>query len=178
LMQYLIEISEAAVEPRPPINIGTWGPTIDDTQVVVEEEVPDRIAPPVDLPQREFVAHPGESYTGVRVRPTIENPVTTSLRPSVYGYTDGALMTIIAVKPQYPTAASSRDLGGYVIVKFDVTAMGTVTNVSVVESSSPMFHRSAIAAVKKFRFKPKVTGGVPRESYGVTRLFTYEMDKE
>ena len=74
-------------------------------------------------------------------------------------------------------AASSSGLEGHVVVRFDVTAMGTVVNAVVVDSSSSKFNRSALDAIKKFRFKPKVIDGVPQESLGLQRLFTYEMEK-
>ena len=178
LMHYLIEISEAALDPRPPFILEPWGRTMDDSDVIVDEKRPERIAPPVVLPPLPSETEPGETYTAVRVRPLITHPSTRSLTPSIFGYSDGALINIIAVKPNYPTAASSRGLDGQVIVQFDVTAMGTVTNVVVIESSSRLFNRPAINAAKKFRFKPKVVDGVPQESHGVQRLFTFEMEED
>ena len=74
-------------------------------------------------------------------------------------------------------AASSRGLEGHVVVQFDVTAMGTVVNAVVVDTSSRIFNKSALDAIKKFRFKPKIIDGVAQESFGLQRLFTYEMEK-
>ena len=139
LMHYLIDVSEGAVDPRPPIRLAPWGRTIDDSAVVVNEKRPERIRAPEVLPQFPENTDPDETVTGVRVRPTAADPVAGWVTPSVFGYTDGALINIIAVRPNYPTAASSRGIEGHVIVQFDVTAMGTVTNVVVVESSSRLF---------------------------------------
>ena len=177
LMHYLIDTSDGAVDLRPRIILNSWVRTVDDTDIILDEDIPERIAPPVDLPQPLAETEPGETYTGVRASSRIQHPTTKFLTPSVFGYTDGALINIISVKPNYPVAASSRGLEGYVVVQFDVTSMGTVTNVVVIESSSRLFNKSAISAAKKFRFKPKVVDGTPQESYGLRRLFTFEMDE-
>ena len=62
-------------------------------------------------------------------------------------------------------------------MQFDVNPDGTVTNVTVVESSSKIFERAAIKAAQKFRFKARVVDGVPQPSYGLQNRFVFKMER-
>jgi protein TonB len=51
---------------------------------------------------------------------------------------------------------------GWVKVAFTITARGTVTDAVVVESKPRrLFNRSALTAIRKWRFKPQVVDGKP-----------------
>jgi protein TonB len=80
------------------------------------------------------------------------------------------------VKPTYPPVAAARGLEGHVLVQFDVLSNGTVSNISVVESSHALFERAAIAAARSFRFKARVVDGVPLLSTGVQYQFRFELE--
>jgi protein TonB len=92
-------------------------------------------------------------------------------------FIDGPLVTVVRVEPAYPPAASGRNLEGFVTVQFDVNPDGTVTNVTVVESSSKIFEKAAIKAAQKFRFKARVVDGVPQPSYGLQNRFVFKMER-
>ena len=62
-------------------------------------------------------------------------------------------------------------------VRFDVNADGTVSNVTVMDSSSHVFERAAIKAARKFRFKARVVDGVPQPSYGLQNRFVFKMER-
>lgn len=89
---------------------------------------------------------------------------------------DGPLITIVRVRPTYPISAIQRGLEGFVVVEFDVFADGTVGNITVVESSSSMFERSAVEAAKRFRYKARVVDGEPITTSGVQYKFRFEMN--
>ena len=177
LMNYLIDISEAVEDPRPPIRLAPWVSNIVETPIAAIEKRPDRIPPPDVIPNPVENTNADDKVTGIGRWPTAADPVREFLTPTVFGYPDGALINIISVRPNYPASASNRGIEGQVIVRFDVSEMGTVINVVVVESSNRLFDRSAIEAAKKFRFKPKVIDGVPQISFNVQRLFTFEMEQ-
>jgi protein TonB len=101
------------------------------------------------------------------------NPGTQMSNPFT---NDGPLMVMVRVQPDYPLVAEQRGLEGCVVVRFDVTASGTVSNVAVVESSNAIFERAAIAAARNFRFKARVVDGVPLTSTGVQYQFRFELE--
>ena len=60
----------------------------------------------------------------------------------------------------YPAAARANGVEGRVVVRYDVTAAGTVANAVVVESEPPgVFDDAALNAVRSWRFRPMVEGG-------------------
>ena len=176
LMHYLIEISEAAVTPQRERIELVWLSTIEDSPVARLELRPPRPDPPPEEPRTRPPTDPGEEFISIGIPAVVDTPARNTLQPTSIEYADGGLMTIVAVQPNYPQAARNRGLEGHVIVSFDVTEIGTVINVVVLESSSRLFNKSAINAVTRFRFKPKIVDGVPQMSYGVRRQFTYEMN--
>ena len=60
----------------------------------------------------------------------------------------------------YPEAARASGVEGRVVVRYDVTADGNVVN-AVVEASEPpgVFDEAALAAVRSWRFRPRVERG-------------------
>ena len=127
----------------------------------------------VDPPPRQTYTGPKESIHVPRMLPKV--PAGTGL--PVFGeFTDGSLVAMVRVAPVYPARALAQEIEGYVIVRFDVTVNGLVTNVDVVESSNRMFDKAAIKAAEKFKFKPRIVDGVAYESYGIQNLFRFALD--
>lgn len=177
LMNALIGIQpHALVEVRDPATIN-W------VRVPEKEDPPDTIEhlpkrkdlKPPEVPTVKPTGNPGESYT-IKVPHTAPTPTNrfTNFKP---GLSDGQPMPIVRVRPVYPARAQTSGLEGWVLVRFDILENGSVANVTVVESSSAVFERSAINAASKFRYKPRVVDGVPLVTTGIQNLFRYEMEK-
>lgn len=177
VMNYLIEVSEAVEStPRDRMTL-EFLPQLDDTEVQVNEPPPvmpdPPVAPPPLVPPTEL--SPDTELIGIP-RPPAARPVNTHV-PPVLGTANRPLINIIAVQPNYPLAASQRGLEGHVIVAFDVTEMGTVSNVIVVESSNRVFNKAATDAAYRFRYKARMIDGVPQGSTGLRKLFRFEMEQ-
>lgn len=176
VMHYLVEISEAASEPPPRNGTLTFLPMIDDTPVATTTHPAEKPAPPPVPPPTRLAHEPGNDVLVSPPRPAPPMPDGPGTNPGSIGTADGGLMTIIAVEPNYPGIARERGLEGRVLVRFDVTAAGSVVNAEVVESSNSVFNRSALQAAKRSRFKARIVHGMPQPSYNVRRLFTYRME--
>ena len=150
-------------EPREP------DPVIDDRDLELDRE---DLVPP-DLPRTPDLG--GTDTVTVHVPHAPSVPTFTGVELEDLAYSDGPLVSIINVQPVYPAAAIRRGLEGYATVQFDVTAMGTVTNAVVVDSSHPAFDKAARDAAYRFRYKPQVVDGVPQPSYGVQVRFVFEL---
>ena len=60
----------------------------------------------------------------------------------------------------YPAEAKADGVEGRVVVRYDVTAAGTVANAVVIESEPPgVFDDAALDAVRSWRFRPMVDRG-------------------
>ena len=83
---------------------------------------------------------------------------------------------VVKVIPIYPRRAQSRGLKGHVLLEFTVTKTGAVSNPVVIESAPPgVFDRAALAAVIKFKYKPRIVDGLPVAVPSVQNLMHFEL---
>jgi protein TonB len=73
------------------------------------------------------------------------------------------------VAPEYPRQALAEELSGKVKVTYTVGVDGRVTDAAISASSPPgVFDEAALAAVRRWRFKPFVVDGAPVEAVSAT----------
>ena len=60
-------------------------------------------------------------------------------------------------------------------LKFDVTAAGSVENVSVVESSDALFEESAIRALARWRYLPRIVAGKRVRHEGIHTIIRFQL---
>ena len=146
VMQFLIVTGEEILtEPRPRYFLD-WVNPPDPPDSPVNKTRPKRPDQPKLPPQTHPVDSPVDGDVGIWIPspppvPPVDGPTLTGFNTS-----DGPLINIIKVQPQYPAGAANRELEGTVIVQYDVTTMGTVENVIVVESTNSIFNKASIAA--------------------------------
>ena len=69
---------------------------------------------------------------------------------------------IFRVNPIYPRQAALRNIEGFVILQFDIKKNGETDNISILQASPPqMFNSSAVQALKRWKYKPKLEDGRP-----------------
>jgi len=85
---------------------------------------------------------------------------------------------IVRKAPDYPPDALKRGLEGDVQLKFDVTAAGTVENISVVRSSDALFEDPAIRALAGWRYLPRIAAGKRVGSEGIHTIIRFAMAKD
>ncbi|MEM7018043.1 MAG: energy transducer TonB [Pseudomonadota bacterium] len=92
-------------------------------------------------------------------------------------YEGDSFPTIIR-EPIYPRCLAEWGIEGFVVLEFTVTKRGRVKNPIVLESKPPdAFDKSAIRAVLKFRYKPRIKNGEAVEVNGVRQRMTFQMDE-
>jgi protein TonB len=97
-----------------------------------------------------------------------------------FGAGEGDYLPIVKVAPLYPRAAMMKGIEGTCVVRYTVTAAGTVKDVEVAEDQcdNAVFYRSSIEAAKRFKYKPRVIDGVPLEVHGVYNRFYYNFSDD
>lgn len=140
-------------------------------------ELPPVPETPKDLP-RPDVDFPVPDVTTIAIG---KRPDTVSAPDVEYTLSvpDGPPIALVRVAPRYPTRAIQQGIEGYVTLEFDIDEQGSVQNARVIESEpGSIFHRSALEAIAKFRFKPKVVDGVAQVAYGKQYILRYNLAKE
>jgi TonB family protein len=81
-----------------------------------------------------------------------------------------------APDPEFPELAREQDLSGYVDLEFTVNLDGSVADVTVLKSRpAGVFEKSAVAAVRQWRYRPPERDGVAVSEHARLRLnFAYK----
>jgi protein TonB len=94
------------------------------------------------------------------------------------GGSDRDVVPLVRVEPQYPMSAKQRGVEGWVELRFTITSLGTVADI-VVTASNPgtVFNRSAVHAVSKWKYNPKIENGTAVERKGVRQRIKFELPR-
>ena len=135
------------------------------------EEIDDPEDPPPEIPRQQIeIENTTESIdisTG-----SVAADVDISLGG---GFSDGDIIPLVAIQPQYPRRAAERGITGYVVVSFVITTQGTTRDLKVEESTSSLFDSAAIRAAERLKYKPRIIDGVAVEVDHLYK-FTFELE--
>ena len=92
---------------------------------------------------------------------------------------DTDVVPLVRVNPQYPSRALLANVEGWVHLEFTITTAGTVKEARVLDADPPgYFERAALAAVQKYKYKPKIADGVAVERPGVQVVLSFKLSKK
>ena len=184
-MQRLIETGERALSDETRIYMPDFVRIQREESVERKQVKPDKLPPPETSPQNTVVPEATEAEAGavsVNFSSGRGGSLDSGLALNVAGLTDfenadADYMPLVKVAPIYPRRAAARGLGGWVLVRFTVTAAGSVKDVEVVESTDPIFERAAVQAALKFKYKPRVVDGETVEVTGVLHYIRFDVEE-
>ena len=120
----------------------------------------------------------------VKIQPIITQNINLSNLASLSGAQIDAniglidantLMTLNKIYPKYPRRAKLSKKEGFVELQFQIDAKGYVHNPVVIQSNPEgVFERSALRAIKRWRFKPQ-KGSDPSALTDATITFNYRL---
>jgi protein TonB len=94
------------------------------------------------------------------------------------GVADADVIPLVRVNPQYPAKAAASGIEGWVHVRFTITPQGTTSEIAVVKAEPPgYFEGAATAAVKGYKYKPKIENGQAVERPGVELVLAFKLDQ-
>jgi len=179
-MHYLIQSSDMRLDEGARVQMLDFVRVRREESVERKDRTPERPqlqeAPDVPpLPQSQ--ADTSGQQLQVSAMPT-ETTVDIGSGGGGFGSGEGEYLPIVKVAPIYPRRALANGIQGQCLVKYTVTAAGTVKDVVVVEDQcdSAIFHRTSVDAALRFKYKPRVIDGVAVEVHGVPNVFTYEIE--
>lgn len=87
------------------------------------------------------------------------------------------VIPLVKIQPRYPMRAQTRRIEGWVKVEFTITEQGTVKDAEVIDAQpSNIFNRSALQAIKRWKFRAKIIDGVAVEQR-VVQTLTFTLKK-
>ncbi len=180
VMQALISMSGAGLDESARNRIVEFIRLKRDTQVETKKrEIPDKKLPPkpppipdLDLSDASRLSHDlGALMVGVGV--DLDLGAGPDLAAAA---TDGDVIPIVRVNPQYPIRAAEQGIEGWVELKFTISVTGAVLD-PVVTAAHParIFDRAAIRAVTRWKYNPKIEDGQPVERPGVKVRLRFQL---
>ena len=113
---------------------------------------------------------PGGEMLGVEIKVALADLKGDTKWPEYLDYCD---LFYFAIPPDFPPGVNTE---GWVKVQFSITAAGTVRDAFVVDASPKgVFDSAALKAIARWRYSPKVDGGVAVESVGLQTLIHFEL---
>jgi periplasmic protein TonB len=150
-----------------------------DTKVETkrDEEVERELPPPTPAAPQISLAIGGAQGAVARIAPAVD--VSGALRKMhLTAGSDRDVLPLVRIPPDYPPRALSRGVEGWVRVRFTITPTGTVKAPRVVSADPPdMFDDAALKAIARWRYNPRIEGGVATERVGVETVIRFELEK-
>jgi protein TonB len=90
---------------------------------------------------------------------------------------DRQLVIAIGFPPEYPSRALHRNIEGWAVVGFSVSAAGSVYDPYILESEpAGVFDKASIKAITRFKYKARQVNGRPVSTDGQRYMFTYKIE--
>ena len=150
-----------------------------DTEAATKrEERAEREPPPPapEMPRMSFSSS-GVDNNVAQLNPTINTGSAIS-RMDLSAGSDTDVIPLVRIAPEYPARALSRGIEGWVQVQFTITATGGVKDAVVVASEPPrLFDEAALRSIARWRYNPKIEGGVAVERIGVQTVIRFMLEE-
>jgi len=181
LMNYLITHGMDAITEE------VQGAAIDFTRVDRDETIqtkdrqlpdrPDKPDAPPPPPPMNLASNLAPDSGGVGINaPALSRGLNLD-RSGLAAPTDGDVIPLVRVPPQYPQRAASRGINGWVQLEFTITESGGVEDVIVIAAEpTGYFERAAERALLRWKYKPKIVDGRPARRYNNQVVITFELE--
>jgi protein TonB len=91
---------------------------------------------------------------------------------------DRDVVPLVRIEPDYPARAAQRGIEGYAVVQFTITPAGTVKDPIVIDAEPDgVFDSAAVAAVSRWKYNPKMEGGVAVERRGIRVKLAFKLEQ-
>jgi protein TonB len=151
-----------------------------DTEVATkrDEKVERERPPPTPETPRVAFSAGGIENNVAQLAPIVDASGAMS-RMSLSAGSDRDVIPLVRINPDYPPRALQRGLEGWVQVQFTITATGTVKDAIVVDAMPKnIFDDAALKAIARWRYNPKVEGGVAQERVGMQTIIRFQLEQQ
>ena len=127
--------------------------------------------PPPTVTDRDFRPQQGMQMGQLPDMSNVDMDIGTGFNP------DRDAQPLVRIPPQYPQRCMSRAASvETVTLQFDVSPEGNVVNPEVIDSTNSCLNRSAIRAVQRWRYNPKIVDDVAQPRFGVRTAIDFTLE--
>lgn len=140
-----------------------------------KREKPEQAPPPPDITVSKASLEPSTDFAAFS--PDIDTADALSGGIGSGAGTDRDATPLVRIEPEYPLRLRQRRVEGWVAIQFTIAKSGTVKD-ALVDSSQPpgVFDKVALAAVRRWKYNPKIVNGKPVERPGQKVVFPFTME--
>jgi len=147
-----------------------------------ERKMPDK-TPPEEPPPPPPMSlskstNPDASDAGILESFSLDAEVDMGGGPEIGGAVDTDTIPLVRIQPTYPTRAQERGIEGWVEIEFTISPRGTVEKPHVLRyEPSSIFNNSALRAIRKWKYNPKIENGKPVARPGIRVRLDFRLPK-
>jgi protein TonB len=179
VMQALVGVSGELKEGRPSPRVEFVRLKRDTTPETKKREPPKREKPEQQPPPPEMnlAKNINPSDAVGEIIPMVDTAVELEKATSLgAGGGDSDVVPLVRVDPEYPAKAEQRRIEGWVDIEFTIGPAGTVENPKVIGATPRgIFEQSALRAVRRWRYNPKIEDGVAVARPGIRVRLRFEL---
>jgi len=182
LMQALVGVSGELKEGRPNAKVEFVRLKRDNAPEAKKREPPKREKPdqPPPPPQMNMAQNinPGEAVANITPIADTGAALAEATAIGAGGGGDRDVVPLVRVDPEYPPRAKQRGIEGWVDLEFTIGPAGNVQDPFVLGANpSQVFDQSALRAVRRWRYNPKLENGKAVARKGVRVRLRFELEK-
>jgi protein TonB len=150
-----------------------------DTQVQTKrQEKVERERPPPTPETPKMAFSSGSLDNNVAAFSPVVDARSAMTRMTLTAGSDRDVIPLVRIPPDYPPRALARGLEGWVQVQFTITPTGTVKDAKVVDAMPKgIFDDAALKSIARWRYNPRVEGGVAVERVGVQTIIRFQLEQ-
>jgi len=136
--------------------------------------------PPPEMPRTKVLTEASEVNSELNYTP-IGLPVATTTFDSIDmgRRADSNARPIVRVNPKYPISAARDGIEGWVVLAFDINAIGEVINIEIIDSfPKRTFDKAAKQALRKWKYRAKFVDGKQVEQQNLTVQLDFNMSQQ
>lgn len=136
--------------------------------------------PPPEMLRTNIVADNTEVSSALNYSPTgLKIAQTTPSIGTIGRRIDGDAKPVVRVNPKYPIIAARDGIEGWVVLAFDINAIGEVINIKIIDSQPKrVFDKAAKQALKRWKYRAKSINGKQVEQRDFTVQLDFTMSQE